>query len=126
MRDVAPARRKRSTESYNSCGPRSREDVDCDVAVMSTQQDIDAGVAKLQPADTNLVQKLRQARGVEDYFIGLIIEFEPEACLQHGEGRGARPGLRRTGHRIICRPLVPPPHETAEQLGQAPLLEIGR
>src|SRR5262249_33903607 len=85
---------------------------------------IGAGRSELQVAQRHLVEKFRQARISQPDFARERVEFQTERSFKQRERRGARPRLRRAGHRIERRSMTALALKTAKQFGQSPLIHV--
>src|SRR5258708_40270999 len=81
---------------------------------MPVDHQIDAGLAELQVAQHDLVEKLRQARIAQAYLADARIELQSQRRLDQRERRRARPGLRGACDRIECRPAAASALKSAE------------
>src|SRR5206468_2411716 len=101
-------------------------DVESDVAAVPPQEHIGHAASGLQPANIQLIEKLREHRLVKADLTRLLIETDTEARLYECEDRGAGPGLRRARDRIKRWRVESPRREAAEQFGQAAQVHIPR
>src|SRR5262245_3606567 len=106
--------------------PPPLEDFDRHLISVTAHLEVDARLLELQIAQHQLVYKRRQARIAQADFVREWIELQAERGLDQREGSGARPRLRQAGDRIVGRSAPAAALKTAEQLGQAPHLHVGR
>src|SRR5258708_235451 len=88
---------------------------------MAMNQEVDAGVDKLQVLDLHFVQTCRKNRLVEANLTLGRAHGHSQASAQQQEDRAGRPGLRSAGHWIKGgtvgpRPLVKPAEELRQPL----------
>src|SRR5258708_14467992 len=87
---------------------------------MAMNQEVDAGVDKLQVLDLHFVQTCRKNRLLEANLALGRAHGHSQASAQQQEDRAGRPGLRSAGHWIKGRTVGPRPLvKPAEELRQA-------
>src|SRR5258708_10398290 len=86
---------------------------------MAMNQEVDAGVDKLQVLDLHFVQTCRKNRLVEANLTLGRAHGHSQASAQQQEDRAGRPGLRSAGHWIKGRTVGPRPLvKPAEEIRQ--------